>query len=307
MKTQTRDTQSRGWMLTIPADPHPGGYKLEEVEEILSSYRWVGQKEQGGKTGYTHFQVYVENKNPIKFSTLQSKLPRCHFEKRQGSKIQAWDYCTKEESRVSGPYGNLDRDELEKGTRNRGEILSDFRNQISSGEKTLSDLIVEDQQVSQHIRYLERYEQEIRKNKAKQGFREIETHILYGEPGVGKTKRVYDLHGYDDVYSPTTYSHPFDAYNGENVLLLDEYVGQLEIEYLLKLLDGYPVQLAARYMDKWAAFTSVYVISNAPLEAMYPDIYRSHPRQWNALMRRVSTYNEMVPGGELIQREKPLR
>ena len=40
-----------------------------------------------------------------------------------------------------------------------------------------------------------------------------------------KTRSVMEGHSYAGVYRVTDYGHPFDSYAGEEVLLLDEYVG----------------------------------------------------------------------------------
>src|SRR5699024_1923924 len=74
-----------------------------------------------------------------------------------------------------------------------------------------------------------------------------------GAPGCGKTSGFYEEHGYKDVYSVSTYSHHWDAYNGESIILMDEFSGQMEFEFLLILLYRYPLRLPARYGDRWAA------------------------------------------------------
>jgi hypothetical protein len=54
------------------------------------------------------------------------------------------------------------------------------------------------------------------------------------------------------------------------VLVLDEYDSQIDITYLNNILDSLPCQLECRYNDKWAAWHTVYIISNLPFEKQYP-------------------------------------
>ena len=88
----------RDWMLTLPEEY----YSRDIVEDKLRSYDYIGQLESGKESGYRHFQIYVENKNAIKFETLRSKFPRGHYEPRRESKSQCLKYCTKSDTRVPG-------------------------------------------------------------------------------------------------------------------------------------------------------------------------------------------------------------
>lgn len=90
--------QSRGWLLTLPADE----YDAATVRAGLASWPYVGQQETGEETGYRHWQVYVESPGAIRFSTLRRAFSKGHFEQRKGTKQQAYDYCTKAETAVEG-------------------------------------------------------------------------------------------------------------------------------------------------------------------------------------------------------------
>ena len=54
-----------------------------------------------------------------------------------------------------------------------------------------------------------------------------------------------EQYSYSGVYRVTDYAHPFDSYQGEDVLLLDEYNSNFKIRDLLNYLDGYPLTLPA--------------------------------------------------------------
>jgi len=113
---------ARHWCLTIKAR---GDYALVIVEDEAEKHalRWANyQREEGGDSGYVHWQAYVEFKKPVKGVTCRlifahrgdrgqlRQLERgdVHWERRRGSREQARDYCQKPDSRSSadgsGPF-----------------------------------------------------------------------------------------------------------------------------------------------------------------------------------------------------------
>ena len=115
----------------------------------------------------------------------------------------------------------------------------------------------------------------------------IDVTYLWGDTGVGKTRRVMEYYGYENVYRVTNYTHPFDGYHGEDVILFDEFRSSLPIADMLVYLDGYPVNLPCRYADKCACFTKVYIISNIPIEEQYKATQYNEVETYKAFLRRI--------------------
>lgn len=68
--------------------------------------RAVVQREKCPETGRLHYQGFLELVSPMRFNAIKGIL-RCdsaHLEKRKGTPQQAWDYCTKEDTREDGPW-----------------------------------------------------------------------------------------------------------------------------------------------------------------------------------------------------------
>lgn len=302
---KAKDIVARGWMLTLPESE----YSKEDVEEKLSQYTYVGQLEQGeGENSYRHWQVYVENPSQVRFSTLKSKFPKGHFEKRQGSKAACLAYVTKEETAlgVTVSNGALSIEDKKPGP---AQELERLRMLILTGEKTYSELMIEEASAAKHYRALQVIEHEYRRRLHKGRLRDVKVTYIFGATGVGKTRHVYDRYAQepDELYVVSDYAHPFDAYDNEKCLVLDEFAGQLNFSYLLQLLDRYPVELRARYRNSFANFDEVFILSNLSLEEVYEDIRREGSQRWNALLRRIDSYYEMKEGGELVELEKPVR
>lgn len=273
----------------------------EELLKELKGYTWIGQLERG-ESGYKHYQGYIENGAPIRFSTLKKKFPTIHLEPRKGTQFQAYEYATKKETRIGKVLGNMEKPPEEQ-KRGRGKILETLHERIRNGEK-VDDIIQTSPEAMPHIRNLRELENVIQRTTArKKKYRDVKVTYLYGKTGVGKTRHVYDT--YDELYTVTDYRHPFDNYNGEKVLVLDEFNSQLQIEFMLKLLDVYPMELPARYHNKHAAHEEVWIISNLKLEELYPSVQESSPQQWKAFLRRIHHYYEMGKNHVMVEIPKP--
>ena len=81
-----------------------------------------------------------------------------------------------------------------------------------------------------------------------------------------------EKYGYENVFRVTDYHHPFDTYEGQDVIVFEEFNSSITIQDMLNYLDGYPVKLPARYTDKVASFTKVYITSNLQLTMQYPNV-----------------------------------
>jgi len=103
------DHAARGWCITWNNPPEElqahgedvEGWLTDKVGDNLSYAVW--QLEEG-ELGTRHFQMYVELNQKKRFAQLRQLLPGLHLEKRRGSRVDARNYCMKEDSRVAGPW-----------------------------------------------------------------------------------------------------------------------------------------------------------------------------------------------------------
>lgn len=79
---------------------------------------------------------------------------------------------------------------------------------------------------------------------------------LYGASGVGKTWGIFEQHDPWEICRITNYRGArgisFDGYNGQDVLVFEEFNSQVPIEDMLNYLDIYPLHLPGRYNDRVA-------------------------------------------------------
>lgn len=281
--------KARGWLLTLPADE----YTKEVVESRLSRYSYIGQLERGktksvaNPEGYLHWQIYIEVENAVRASTLKKKFPKGHFEVRRGSVQQAYNYCSKSDTREGEPFANGDISVfLEKSMK-----LRDYVDLIERG-MTVTDIITSYPMSVIFERQLSTLQKHRRMVEAKVGRRDLQVHYLWGKSGVGKTHSIYEKYGYANVFMVSDYKNPFDGYDGESVLVFDEFRSQIQVSIMLKLLDPYPTELSARFNNSWAAYNTVYVVSNIPLEGQFPNVKATEPETWQAFRNRFDSVSE---------------
>ena len=138
--------------------------------------------------------------------------------------------------------------------------------------------------------------------------RDVEVCYLFGATGAGKTRSIFEKHKATDICRITNYGRAgdirFDAYHGQPVLVLEEFHGQIPIPTMLNLLDVYPLMLPARYYDRVACYTKVYITSNLPLAEQYQDIQKTKPETWKAFLRRIHNVIEFLPDGTTIKHKE---
>jgi len=73
---------------------------------------------------------------------------------------------------------------------------------------------------------------------------------------------------------------------------------------MLNYLDMYPLYLPARYNDRIACYTKVYITSNLALEQQYRSVQWERPETWRAFLRRIHTVIEYLPDGSTVTHKK---
>ncbi len=107
-----------------------------------------------------------------------------------------------------------------------------------------------------------------------------------------------EKYGYGKVYRVTDYDHPFDGYKGQDVVIFEEFRSSLKIRDMLNYLDGYPVELPARYANKQVCFHEIYLISNIDLRQQYSWIQETENTTWQAFLRRIHNVRWFTSVGE---------
>lgn len=274
----TANTQSRKWQITIN-NPLTKGYTHDKIIEIVSCFQSVFywcMADEVGEEGTYHTHVFLCSNSGIRFSTIKKHFEGGHFERCKGtaqenrdyvSKSGKWEKDKKGETSISGTfYESGEIPPERKGSKVSFEDVYDF---LASGLTTM-EVVEECPSLILQMDKIEFARQAFLREKYKTTRRELEVTYIYGASRTGKTRSVMDKFGYDKVYRVTDYKHPFDNYNGQDVIIFEEFRSSLSLSEMLNYLDNYPVELRCRYSNKQALYTKVFVISNIAITDQYP-------------------------------------
>lgn len=291
-----KDTQSRKWLLTFN-NPLDKNLDHEAIKDILAEMKpvvyWVMSDEIGEeKTPHTH--LFFACSSPMRFSTVKKRFERAHIDSARGTceenreyvlKIGKWELNAKGETKVDGTGEEWGTMPIER--QGQRPDMAELYNMIECGMSNYQIINQNPDHILQ-IDKLERVRQTIREEAVKNEFRHLTTVFIQGETETGKTRRVMEQHGYENCFRVTNYQRGcYDAHRGQDVMVFEEFSSSIKIQEMLNLLDGYPVELPCRYVNKVACFTKVYLISNIPLEKQYPLIRFQNPDTWAAFVRRI--------------------
>lgn len=302
--SEAKDPQGRKWLLTInnPKEKNLEHQKIKEILTLFPSLIYYCMADEEGQTYHTH--VYFALEHPTRFSTIKKRFPEAHIDRAEGTSAECkayvqkagkWANDPKADTSIPGTFEEWGNFPVERqGERVNLALLYQF---VKDGLSNY-EIMEQNPDYMLNLEKIERARQAVREQQYRETFRQLETTYIWGPTGAGKTRGVMESHGYSGVYRVTDYAHPFDSYAGEEVLLLEEYSSNFKIRDLLNYLDGYPLMLPARYSNRVACYTKVYIISNLCLSRQYPEIQYESPATYAALLRRIQKVRRYTAPGE---------
>lgn len=209
-----------------------------------------------------HLQGVICFTSPRKLNTVKTIIGNNpHIEIAHDLKASI-SYCGKESTRQLGPF-EFGTAPINQGKRSD---LIDLWENIKS-EKRVYDIITEDPKMA-------RYEKQIKfmkflscEQKSDRTLTGINVLVFWGPTGLGKTYAATSFNP-DDYYicePPSTKGSKiwFDGYEGQKLLILDEFTSECcTIEYLKRLLDVYKLKVEFKGGHCWANWTTVIITSN---------------------------------------------
>lgn len=300
---EKKDTQARAWQLTInnPQDKNMGHRDIKEILAAIPSMVYWCMCDEIGEKGTPHTHIFFKTLNAMKFSTLKNKFPVAHIEKAQGTPQENRDYIRKD-----GKWENAEKDninlkettfeeygELPKGHQGARTDLQFMYSLVKDGF-TNAEILEQCPDIA--IKYLDKLNR-LRNDYLTDRFKsarrlDLKVNYITGKTGTGKSRDILDEFGDKNVYRVTDYQHPFDNYQLESVLVLEEFRSSLRLQDMLNYLDIYPVTLPARYSPKTGCYTAVFVVSNWTFEQQYAEIQKDREQQstYSAWVRRFNGF-----------------
>lgn len=290
-----RRSPAKQWTITL--FDFPEDFYLWQPQHMKYA---VWQIEACPDTGRRHVQGFFSLKKKKRLTGVQALFPGMgpHLEVAVGSVDANYAYCTKEESRVDGPY--------EEGTRPKkgtAKLFEDMWASMKAG-RGMYDVVDESPGLLRYPKSL-RFAQGLALKQRGNRWRKMTRVVLEGPAGCGKTRLPIDLWGYENCHILTKSDKAlwWDGYEGQKVLVLDDFSMDWGMTWttMLRILDGHPLRLNVKGDSAWATYEYVYITTNLPLDLWYPEKALSHR---DPLLRRIDQrVSWRFHGGEL----KPMR
>lgn len=255
------------WICTVPQRA------LLEFPGILpDGVTWAkGQLEEGGTTGYRHWQFVVGLANKGSRATMQRIFGKDgHYElSRSGA---AESYVWKDETAVDGTRfelgarpicRNAERDwdrvwECAKVGDLDG-IPADIRVRCFSALTKIGTRYAVGSAVERTVR------------------------VYWGDTGTGKSRTAWEEAGLD-AYPKDPRTKWWDGYQGHDNIVIDEFRGGIDIAHVLRWFDRYPVLVETKGGSVPLRATSIWITSNLDPRNWYPDLDEETRK---ALVRRL--------------------
>lgn len=299
--------QSRRWVCT--------SYNLDHLElwqsmELTTYFSYVVcQEEKCPNTGTHHIQAYFETHTKRTKGSVFKKLTGIMLKKSKelgysftvavakGTARHNLTYCTKSETSIEGQEPVVRGEPKQQGER---LDLAEMYSLIKEG-KNNADLLElcpgMYMKWSKAIKEARRVYLEANTPH----WRAVKVNVLYGPTRSGKTSSVYRQHDPDDVFKLTIKQSGnvwFDGYEGQSVLLIDDFYGQIKVSYMLQLLDGYRQLLEIKGDHVAAQWNTIYITSNDHPMDWYSGYCNLSCAVMHAVQKRISSITKVIPPAE---------
>lgn len=285
----------------------------DKMEEFRSVLYWCLCDEVSSEGTY-HTHLFIAFATPRHHTAIDSKFHGAHQEVARGTSAEnrayvlkdgekynkqpdgSYDYVDGSGKRHTGvnysdtflEWGELPREHQGKGK--DADIIVDLIKAGASNEEIVDTV----HSAYKDLEKVERVRSMYRDSLFKSTWRTLEVTYIFGKTGSGKTRSVMEKFGYENCYRVTDYKHPFDTYDGQDVIIFEEFRGGLKHGDMLNYLDGYPLLLPCRYFNRQACYTKVFLITNIPPDEQYLNVDRESRE---AFFRRIHTVSEFTADG----------
>jgi len=257
-------SRAKNWCITLN---NPEGQCLEFKEDIMQFLICGLEK---GEKGTQHLQGYVQFKSRLRLNQVKVIWPRAHLEVAKGKPSQNVTYCSKEKH--VHQHGTLQQGQ---GTRND---LNELKNIIDASGSWDA---IREHNYGASIRYRRALQQDIRDQRKHRQW-ETKLYIHWGDTGTGKSRYCHE--NFPNAFWKTR-GEWWDGYEGQEIVIIDEFYGWLPIGDLLRLADRYPMLVPVKGgFEKFVA-KEIHITSNKPWEEWWPNV--TNERVLSAFKRRI--------------------
>lgn len=247
----------------------------------------VFQKEEGEESGNIHYQGYIElyrGQRVTRWTYMKTLLESqtIHCEKRKGTQSEAIAYCSKEKTRVLGPWV------LGLQTPGQGHRLDVYAAQQyfkTCGNKRERDMWDEDAHVMNKFpRMWGQYKEWLEPKR----MANVVVTVAVGAPGTGKTFYGRYIDHTEDIFVvPIARTAMwYSGYDHHKHVIFDDFDGRLSkmgLKEFLKLTHNHTEKVESKGGHLWWHPETIFITTNIPLH----DWYQWGSRSIGVLKRRI--------------------
>lgn len=250
--SRRREVPKSYWILTIP--------HASFTPFLPQGVQWIkGQLELGNESNYLHWQLLCYFKQKKRLTQVKTIFGNgIHAEPTRSEASET--YVFKEDTRVNGTQFELGTKPFRRNNANDWERVWELAKQ-GNIESIPADIRVS------NYRTLKQIEKDFLKPVAQ----EKEVFLFWGRTGTGKSRRAWSEAGLD-AYPKDPRTKYWDAYRGEENVVIDEFRGGIDISHLLRWLDRYPVNVECKFGATTLRCKKIWITSNLPPREWYPQL-----------------------------------
>jgi len=264
------------WCFTIN-NPNPEGSEEFSPETLVEDWPDVVYaiwQYECGASNTLHIQGYAVFSNKKRLAWLKANCSvTAHWEARKGTHQQAKAYCSKPETRLSGPWTFGEDDEAMGGQGKRNDLLL-LKRKIDSGE---SELAIADSEETfpvwaKYFKVVARYRMLKSMNERKW---HTFCHVFWGPPGAGKSRRALEEAGPGAYWLPRPEGQNtvwWDGYEGQEVVVIDEFYGWIMRDKMQRLCDRYPLLVQTKGGSTPFLAKKIIITSNEHPSSWWPKV-----------------------------------
>lgn len=262
--------KGRYFLLTIPV------VHLPEQPTIKDSLVYLKGQQEIGAGGLHHWQILAVFSRQTTLNQCKSFFcPQAHVELSRSS--AANDYVWKDDTSVQGTRFELGALPLSRARK------ADWDSIYDSAKTGDTDSIPKDILI-RHYSAIKRISVDNMLPVRRDG---IQVFVYWGDSGTGKTHKVWQEAGDPaDVYIKNPNTKWWDGYRGQKTVLIDDFVGLINLNYLLVWLDKYPQFVEIKGYSTSLLATKFFITSNLSPDDWYPTAIPEHKA---ALRRRFTS------------------